>query len=533
MTSSNAQPSRHTFLWHDYETFGTNVRRDRPAQFAAIRTDAELNVMGEPIMLYCQPANDFLPDPQSCLITGITPQLCLDKGLPEYQFAAQIEQLLSEPGTIGVGYNTIRFDDEITRFMFWRNLIDPYAREWQNNCGRWDLMDVVRTAYALRPEGIHWPTKLDEKGDGKTEIKGEVNGEAKGEGHREAKDEAKGARKASFKLTDLTAANGLSHEAAHDALSDVRATIALARLLREKQPRLFDFCLGLHKTDRVAAELGLPTTVATAKPFLHISGMFPADRGCLALMWPLAMHPTNKNELIAWDLAHDPRELAAMNVDEIRLRLFSKRDDLPDGMTRLPIKTIHLNKSPMVMGNLKVLSPAMAERWGLKLEAQLEHAALASALPDMSGLWPDVFQRAKEATPDVDEDLYGGFIGNADRRRLNELRSLSADKLAAKRNAFDDPRLEELVFRYRARNFGASLTVEESARWEAHRAAQLFNGEGQGEGKGRGSGRPRTIEVLFAEIDALSEAADEREDGKALEILEALYDYAEMIAPEH
>jgi exodeoxyribonuclease I len=247
------------------------------------------------------------------------------------------------------------------------------------------------------------------------------------------------------------------------------------------------------------------------------------------------MHPTNKNELIAWDLAHDPRELGTLRADDIGLRMFSKSDDLPEGMTRLPIKTIHLNKSPMVMGNLKVLSPAMAERWGVKLDAQLENAARASALPDMSGIWPEVFQRPKEATPDVDEDLYGGFIGNADRRRLNELRSLSADKLAAKRNAFDDPRLEELVFRYRARNFAASLTTEEAARWEAHRAAQLFDAEmSESNGKGGGSGsiRPRTVEAMFAEIDALSEAADSREDDSALEILGALYEYAGMIAPE-
>jgi exodeoxyribonuclease-1 len=479
-------PATHTFLWHDYETFGTQVRRDRPAQFAAIRTDADLNQIGESVMLYCQPANDFLPDPQSCLITGITPQLCLEKGVPEYQFAATIEQLLAQPGTIGVGYNTIRFDDEITRFMFWRNLIDPYAREWQNECGRWDLLDVVRTAYALRPEGIVWP----------------VN--------------AEGA--ASFKLTDLTAANGLLHESAHDALSDVRATIALARLIKTAQPRLFDFCLGLHKKDRVATELGLPTTVATARPFLHVSGMFPADRGCLALMWPLAMHPGNKNELVAWDLAHDPRELAVMNVDEIRLRLFSKRDELPEGITRLPIKSIHLNKSPMVFGKLKTLSPAMAQRWGLNFDAQLHNAVLAQGLPDMSGIWPEVFKRPKDSTPDVDEDLYGGFIGNADRRRLNQLRDLSVEKLAEARNVFDDPRLQELVFRYRARNFPASLTADENARWEEHRVARLFDGEGSA----------RTIEALSTEIDALSEDADERGE----EILGALYDYAEMIAPQ-
>ena len=476
----------HTFLWHDYETFGINTRRDRPAQFAAIRTDAALNEIGRPLMWYCKPANDFLPDPQSCLITGITPQLCLEKGIPEHQFAAKIEQALGQPGTIGVGYNTIRFDDEVTRFLFWRNLIDPYAREWQNQCGRWDLLDVVRMAYALRPDGMTWPTK-PEGG-------------------------------ASFKLTDLTAANKLEHAAAHDALSDVRATIALARLIRDKQPRLFDFCLGLHKKDRAAAELGLPTTVAHAKPFLHVSGMFPPERGCLALMWPLAMHPTNKNELIAWDLAQDPRELGTLRAEVIRPRLFAKTEDLPPGVTRLAIKTIHLNKSPMVTANLKTLTPELATRWGLDLQVQLRHAEFAAGLPDMSGIWPAVFERPKEATPDVDEDLYGGFVGNADRRRLNTLRGLSGDKLATTRNAFDDPRLEELVFRYRARNFPATLSQDDRQRWEAHRAELLFDG----------AGGVRTVEALFNEIDRLSETADERGES----ILGALYDYAESIAPE-
>ena len=482
MTSAS---STRTFLWHDYETFGTQVRRDRPAQFAGIRTDSDLNEIGEPVMLYCQPANDFLPDPEACLITGITPQLCLEKGLPEYQFAARIEQLLAAPGTIGVGYNTIRFDDEITRFMFWRNLIDPYGREWQNDCGRWDLLDVVRTAYALRPEGIVWPTKPDGS--------------------------------ASFKLTDLTAANGLAHETAHDALSDVRATIALARLIRTAQPRLFDFCFGLHKKDRVAAELGLPTMPAQARPFLHVSGMFPATRGCLALMWPLAMHPTNKNELIAWDLAQDPGALASMNVDEIRLRLFTKSDALPEGMTRLPVKSVHLNKSPMVMGNWKILSPQLAQRWGLGLDAQLRNAEKARDLPDMSGIWPEVFKRAKEAPPDVDEDLYGGFVGNADRRRLNQLRELTADKLAAARPAFDDPRLSELLLRYRARNFPHSLSEQEQQTWQQHRSARLLQGEAGA----------RTLQALFDELDRLVENADEQ--GEAL--LGALYDYADSIAP--
>ncbi|MDY7579799.1 exodeoxyribonuclease I [Herbaspirillum sp. RTI4] len=477
--------SSHTFLWHDYETFGLDTRRDRPAQFAGIRTDAELNEIGEPVMLYCQPAADFLPDPQSCLITGITPQLCLERGIPENQFAARIEQELAAPGTIGVGYNTIRFDDEVTRFMFWRNLIDPYGREWQNQCGRWDLMDVVRTAFALRPEGIEWPVKADGK--------------------------------PSFRLEDLSKANGLLHEAAHDALSDVRATIALARLIRQKQPRLFDFCLSLHKKDKAADEIGLPGP-QQGRPFLHISGMFPASQGCMALLWPLATHPTNKNEIIAWDLASDPSELWTLDAGTLRTRMFSKADALPAGVTRLPIKTVHLNKSPVVINNLKILSADMAQRWGMDLESALAHAAIAATAPDMAAIWEEVFHRpAETGAVDVDNDLYGGFIGNRDRRQLQQLRTLKAPQLATTHPDFDDARLEELLFRYRARNFSETLSAEELQRWEQYRVDKLFDG----------IGGARTIDQLLEAIDTLSAEADERSE----RILGELYDYAETIAP--
>lgn len=432
-------------------------------------------------MLYCQPAPDFLPDPQSCLITGITPQTCLELGVPEHRFAQQIEAMFSQSGTIGVGYNTLRFDDEVTRFLFWRNLIDPYAREWQNQCSRWDLLDVVRTAYALRPEGIQWP--LNDEG------------------------------KPSFKLEHLSAANGLTHETAHDALSDVRATIALARLLREKNPRLFDFCLALRKKDRVMEEIGWPLK----KPFLHISGMFPAERGCLAVVWPLAMHPVNKNEIIVWDLQHDPAGLTDLSVEDIRLRMFSKTADLPEDVSRLPVKTIHINKSPIVISNLKTLSPDRASHWGIAMPEIMAHAERAAALPDMSAVWEAVFERPPGTASDVDEDLYNGFISPADRKILNQLRGLDPDQLARHTASFQDARLEELLFRYRARNFPATLTEEETQLWEDHRASRLHDG----------AGSALTAEQFFERIDQLYEDADER----AEEILGALYDYAEHIVP--
>jgi exodeoxyribonuclease-1 len=476
----------HTFFWHDYETFGAQPRYDRPAQFAGIRTDAELNEIDVPVMWYCQPANDYLPDPQSCLITGITPQQALEKGIPEAEFSARIEAELAQAGTVGVGYNTIRFDDEVTRFMFWRNLTDPYAREWQNGCGRWDLLDVVRMVYALRPEGMAWPTKED----------GTV----------------------SFKLEDLARANGLLHEQAHDALSDVRATIGLARLIRSRQPRLFDFAFALHKKDRVLQEMGLPATQAHARPFLHVTGMIRPERGCIAVMWPLATHPVNKNEIICWDLSQDPGELAGISAEDLRLRLFTRQADLPDGVERLPIKSIHINKSPMVVGSLRTLSPAMAEKWGVDMEQSLRHAAVARDLPDMSAQWKAVFQREAGEPLDADQDLYGGFVGNEDRRRLLRLRQLSPQELALDKTGFDDERLGELVWRYRARNFPQTLTEVERQRWERHRAACLIEGRGGA----------RTAEQMFAMIDALSETADERGE----EILGDLYDYGSNLVPE-
>jgi exodeoxyribonuclease-1 len=479
--------SELSFFWHDYETFGAVPRRDRPAQFAGLRTDAELNPIDEPLMWFCRPAPDFLPEPEACLLTGILPQECLAKGLAEKAFAEAIEGQLALPGTVGVGYNSIRFDDEVTRFLFWRCLIDPYAREWQNGCGRWDLLDVLRCAYALRPEGIDWPRHEDGR--------------------------------PSFKLEHLTRANGLAHDDAHDALSDVRATVALARLLKTRQPKLWDFCLKLRRKDAVLDEIA--AAQRQGRPFLHVSGMYTPDRGCLAIVWPLAPHPTNRNEIIVWDLAQDPAELQSLNVQSLRQRMFTRGDALPEGVSRLPIKTIHLNKSPVVIANLKTLRPEMAQRWGLDPDQALRHADVAARHAGLlAGMWPEVFERpAPPRPPDVDEDLYGGFLGNEDRRTLQRLRALSPQALADKRPAFADPRLDELLFRYRARNFPETLNAAEMAQWQAHCVDRLCDGPGEGR---------LDLGAFVQRIDALEQGADAR----ALALLARLRDYAQTIAPD-
>ena len=478
-------PAPLSFFWHDYETFGRTPRRDRPAQFAGVRTDAELREIEAPVMLHCQPPLDRLPEPEACLLTGILPQEALAKGVTENDFASAIERELARPGTVGVGYNSIRFDDEVTRFLFWRNLIDPYAREWQNECGRWDLLDTVRCAWALSPEGIEWPL---------------VEG------------------RPSFKLEALTRANGLAHAAAHDALSDVRATLGLARLLLQKKRRLWDFCLKLRHKSAVQAELVL------GRPALHISGMYPAERGCMAIVWPFAPHPSNKNEVIVWDLSEDPSLLMGLTTPQLRERLFTRTQELEErGLKRLPIKTIHINKSPVVIGNLNTLTPARAERFGLDRALCDRHAELAARISgEMVGVWAGLFAHENERQPpDVDEDLYGGFLSQDDRRRLHRLREAATQGVASPQPGFDDERLQELVFRWRARNFEHTLSADERLRWAELCRARLMDG----------APGHLTLSQWMDQLDPLHEDAEERGDERAQALLSSLVDWAEQLAP--
>jgi exodeoxyribonuclease-1 len=470
-----------TFYWHDYETWGSDPQRDRACQFAGLRTDERLDPIGDPLVIFCRPADDMLPQPDACLVTGISPQLALREGMVEADFAAAIERELALPGTCGVGYNSMRFDDEVTRNLFYRNLLDPYAREWQNGSSRWDLIDTVRLAHALRPEGIEWPTHDD------------------------------GA--ASFRLEDLSAANGIEHSGAHDALADVRATLALARLLRARQPRLFEYALSLRDKQKVE------TLLAKREPLLHVSARYPARLGCIAPVLPLARHPVNRNGVICFDLRQDPEPLLALPADEVHARLFSRAADLPEGLERIPLKTVHVNRSPVV-APMATLTPEAAERWTID---QAQVATHASALRGAKGLEAKLQEvhtlGEREAVTDPDLMIYsGGFLPDSDRREMARLRGLDPKELAHARFVFQDPRLEQMLFRYRARNWPETLDGGERGEWDAYRLERLTDPSG---------GASITLDDYQARIDRLrSEHAD---DARVLALLDALDAWAEML----
>lgn len=434
-----------TFFWHDYETWGIHPALDRPAQFAGVRTDEQLNVVGSPVMLYCTPTPDYLPSIDACLVTGITPQEALEKGVSEAQFSARIHAELAQANTCTVGYNSLRFDDEFTRHLLYRNFYDPYAREWQNGNSRWDLIDVARLCYALRPEGVEWPTRED------------------------------GAP--SFRLEELTAANHIEHGDAHDALSDVYATIDFARLLRRAQPKLFAYALTLRHKTTVQQQLDLQKQV----PVVHISGRVSAKRHCAGFVMPLMQHPTNKNSVVVFDLYQDPSTLLTMSAADIRRLMFTPNEELPEGVERPALREIRVNRSPMIAPSTALDDAAIA-RLGWDMDTFRQRWVALRNAPGLLEKVHDVFSHnpfANEGEHDPEQSLYSGpFFSPQDQHLRRQVAQADAAALAHLHLPFEDERLPELFWRYRCRNFPHTLTAAEKEQWHAYCRAQLTRTEG-------------------------------------------------------
>jgi exodeoxyribonuclease-1 len=421
--------SEPSFLFHDYETFGTDPRRDRPAEFACWRTNEAFEPVADPVVIRCQPPLDYLPDPGACAITGIGPMAAYADGVPEPEFARRVHAEMAEPGTCTLGYNSIRFDDEFTRNLFWRNFFDPYEREWRHGNSRFDLIDLARAAYALRPAGLTWPLRADGQ--------------------------------PSFRLEDLAAANALPHSHAHSALSDVEATIALARRLWTAQPRLCAHALSLRDKRKVAALVDW----RARRPFVHVSQRFPAARGCLAVMVPLALHPSQANKTICVDAGIDPTPVLEWPVERLATELFRSGDD-PDRVP-LGVKLVHANRAPFVapLGVLKGIDEQRIQFDARRVERH------AQALADADGLAAKLvtLYRQIESTErplaDPEEALYDGFVGDSDRKLAERLRRAPVESLVEIASAFGDHRLCTLAYRYRARHHPETLDRHERERW--------------------------------------------------------------------
>lgn len=475
-----------SFLFYDLETFGSDPRLTRIAQFAAIRTDAELNEVEAPVDFFVKPADDLLPSPGATLVTGIAPQDALRDGVNEADAFARIFEEMARPETCVTGYNSLRFDDEFVRYGLYRNFYDAYEREWRGGNSRWDLLDVLRLAYALRPEGIEWPKRDD--------------------GH------------ASFRLEHLALANRVRLGDAHEALSDVRALIGMARLLRQAQPRFWEYALTLRDKRRAAAMLD---TVAMA-PVLHVSQRYPSSRLSAAAVLPLSRHPRIDSRVIVFDLDGEPEALLDLDAEAIADRLYTPAVDLPEGEKRIGLKEVHTNRCPALVAWEHLRAPDF-ER------LQIDPAAIESKAQKLRLAGPALAEKVRRvyatetarAPADPDAALYDGFIGDGDKNRFAQVRSTPPGQLGERDFGFQDPRLIDLLFRYRARNWPETLTADERNAWNAYRRLRLDVDSGRSE---------YTFDAYRSEIAALRLA--HAGDGGKLALLDRLEAWGEDIKAE-
>ncbi|MEA1910075.1 MAG: exodeoxyribonuclease I [Spirochaetota bacterium] len=428
-----------TLYWYDLETFGLNPQLDRVAQFAGIRTTDNFEIIGEPLVLYNRITPDYVPDPKACLITGITPQKTLEEGIPEREFISKIDEEFSKPGTCVVGYNNLNFDDEFIRNMYYRNFYDPYTREWTNGNTRWDIIDLVRAAHDLRPEGINW-------------LRSEKN-------------------KPLFKLDKLTLANGIEHANAHDALADVYATIALAKLIYEKQPKLLRYLFS-HRTKNSVRQL---VNLQTREPLVYTSSVFTSERGCTSIVAPISVDPSSSNSLYLFDLRYDPTDLINLPENEIKRRMFTPDKELKEN-ERLHIVKMQTNKCP-ALSPVSTVDGKTAERLGLDKDRCMANSKKLNSSPLLTQKFIKILSNGGYGKSDADPDLQiysGGFFKDKDKVSFEIIKTTPSDKLFDLKLIFQDTRIQELLWRYKCRNYPEYMNQETNNKWKSFCAGRLL-----------------------------------------------------------
>ena len=434
-----------TFYWYDYETFGLSPKVQRIAQFAGIRTDENLNILEEH-MFYCKPTHDSLPAPEACAVTGITPQLCEEKGYVEHDFIKKIHAEFSKPETCIVGYNSIAFDDEYTRHTLFRNFLDPYSWHWQNGNSRWDILNVARFCYAHKEsESLNW-------------VKNEKN-------------------RPIFKLDNLAPANNIEHSNAHDAMADVRATIGIASIIKKTQPRFFEYALSLRNKKEVEK------LVKLFYPMLLTSSSFGYKSSFTRLVTAICYHPDYSDRAIVFNLNQDPEMLLELDVDELKKLTFTRKSDLPKGLDRLELNELVFNKSPMFVCSPNQdsfnLSPSLIDKFQIDMVNCLKNLSFIhqnkSKIEQKVQL---VYKQASERqqSPDVDQSLYDGFVSNHDRAISNDIQNLTSSDLVGYTPEFQDKRLSKLFLNFKARNYPESLNEYEQEEWFEIVQSRIQNG---------------------------------------------------------
>ena len=466
-----------TFFFYDLETSGLNARSDRIMQFAGIRTDLDLKPVDEPVNMLVRLNDDTLPSPEALMVTGITPQQTISDGYCEAEFCKIITNDIFTPDTIAIGYNNIRFDDEFMRHLFWRNFYDPYEWSWKDGRSRWDMLDVVRMTRALRPDGIKWP--VDDNG------------------------------KATNRLELITKINDVDHYKAHDALSDVMATIAVTKLIRDNQPQLFDYLFKMRDKNEVKKLVNLDYK----QPFVYVSGRFDAEFDKATVAFPLT---AGKNgNVVIYDLRYDPTPYLQMSQKDLAKKLYATWEERQaDDFLKLPVKELQYNHAPAV-APITVLSANDGWKKIALTEAEImKNKDILLSEPALAENVRTIFENQPEykKSPDPELQLYDGFVPDIDKMRIEKVRSAGESELADFHPEFTDERLSPLLLHYKARNYPKSLSEPESIEWEKWRTAKINS-------------------ALPSFMKSMQKLAASTTDDSKIFILQELQLWAESIAP--
>ena len=398
----------------------------------------DLTPIGEPYNMLVALSDDTLPNPDALMVTGITPQKTVDEGYSEVQFARILNDEIFTPDTIVVGFNNIRFDDEFIRHLLWRNFYDPYEWCWKDGRSRWDMIDVVRMTRALRPEGISWP--LDDAGE------------------------------PTNRLELITRENGIAHKNAHDAMSDVDALIDVTKLIRDKQPQLFEYLLKMRDKKEVVKLVN----VDDKKPFVYSSGRYDKEFAKTTAAFPLA---TGRNgNVVVYDLRYDPTPFIDLSESELAHKVYASwQERQAEDFVKLPAKELQPNRCPAV-APLGVL--AHGGGWAkisLDAETIAKHQKILLAHPEFAEKLRTIFENKPEFTrsPDPEAQLYDGFLNDRDRLRAEAVRNASERELDDFHPNFADERLPGLLLHYKARNFPKTLSSDEREMWQTWRAVRV------------------------------------------------------------
>lgn len=452
-----------TFFFYDLETSGLNPKRDRIMQFAGIRTDLNFNQIGDPINILVKFPNDTLPSPGAINVTGITPQATQLDGLSEPEFCKYVTKEIFTPETIVVGYNSVRFDDEHMRYTFYRNFYDPYEWEWKDGRSRWDLLDVVRLTRALRPEGIKWPI---------TEI--EKDGEI--------------FYKPNNRLENLTKENGIVHAHAHDALSDVEALISVTKMIAEKQPKLYQYLLKMKGKNEVKKLVNLENK----NMFVYASGRYSSAHMNTTVAFPFAS--AKNGNVLVFDLRYNLEDLLEEETNFQPEEKVNSRGEkyLTSFSWGSIVKELAFNRCPAVApisvldavsneDSSDLANPVQSgasgwEKIGLNKETVKKNLEALLRHPEFAERMRTDFETKAEGfktDPDVDGQLYEGFVPDSDKLKMKDVRERDASGLADFNPLFEDPRFSELLLHYKGRNFPNSLDEVEEKEWSKYRIARL------------------------------------------------------------